>query len=356
MIRMSGSAAVLVLAVSIAAAAYPAAADDNEPRRTVTDPAGRQVSVPAVVERVACLTGACYEKVFLLGQADKIVARLATFPPWMMQTNPKARDIPVSPNPNTEDLVQRKVQVAFSFNRPQQLTALAAVGITAVVPTAPVVGEDQAAFTQSVCREVRFYGSVLGTEATAEAWCSYYDRRLADVARRIATVRPQERPRVYYLRGPDALTTHGRESNIRWYGEMAGGDMGLARRATPGIPRLNMEDIVLWNPQVIFVGRQYAADLVTKDPRWQDIDAVKYGRVYTIPDGVFFWDSSSEGILLLEFMAKILHPALFADLDMAHEAKSYFATFYHYKLSDGEVANLLHGNGPDGQRSNPAGN
>jgi iron complex transport system substrate-binding protein len=346
--------------MSITAAVIPAAADDIGMWRTVIDPAGHQVSVPTPVKRVACLTGACYEKVFLLGQADKIVSRVATFPPWMVQTNIKAKDIPTSPNPNAEDLVKQRVQVAFSFDRPQQLAALAAAGITAVVPAAPVAGEDgtddEATFTQAVRREVRFYGAVLGAEATAEAWCADYDRRLGYVAERIATVPIKDRPRVYYLRGPDALTTHGRDSNMRWYGEMAGGDMGLARRASPGITRLSMEEVVQWNPQVIFVGRQYATDLVTKDPRWQDIDAVKNGRVYTIPDGVFFWDSSSEGILLLEFMAKILHPALFPDLNLANETKDYYATFYHYTLSDGEVANLLRGNGPDGRRSNPAGN
>jgi iron complex transport system substrate-binding protein len=356
MAKTNWRAAVLALGMSIVAAISSAAAGNTETRRIVTDPAGRQVSIPATVERVACLTGACYEKVFLLGQADKIVARVATFPPWMAQTNPKARDIPTSSNPTIEDLMKRRVQVAFSFDRPQQLAALAVGGITAVVPAAPVTGEDPAAFVQAVRREVRFYGTVLGAEAAAEAWCDYYDRRLAAIAQRIATVSIQERPRVYYLRGPDALTTHGRESNIRWYGEMAGGNMALARRAHSGITRLNIEDIVLENPQVIFVGRQYSLNLVTWDPRWKDIDAVKNGRVYAIPDGVFFWDSSSEGILLLEYMAKILHPALFADLDVAAEVKGYFSTFYHYKLSDSELDNLLLGNGPDGKRINAAGN
>ncbi|HVI50041.1 MAG TPA: ABC transporter substrate-binding protein [Candidatus Sulfotelmatobacter sp.] len=357
MVRLNGRIAILIFWIGVAAAENSAAAAGQiENRRTITDLSGRQVSIPASVSRVACLTGACYEKVFLLGQADKIVARASTFPPWMMQTNPKARDIPTSPNPGTEDLLSRKVQLAFAFDRPQQLGALEAAGITAVVPASATSQESQVAFTQSVRQEVRFYGAVLGSEAAAEAWCAYYDRHLANIARRIASIPAEERPRVYYLRGPDALTTHGRNSNMRWYGEMAGGDMSLARDLAPGISHVNQEDIILWNPQVIFVGRQYSLDLVTKDPRWRDIDAVKNGRVYPIPDGVFFWDSSSEGILLLEFMAKTLHPVLFADLDMAVETKDYYATFYHYKLSDQDADNLLHGNGPDGLRFNPAGN
>jgi len=347
---MSGRIAILVLALGIAATA--AAAADGI---TITDVKGRQVEIPRTVERVACLTGACYEKVFLLGQADKIAARAATYPPWMFQTNPNAKTIPTFSAPNTEDLMSRRVEVAFAFDRPQQLDALAAAGIAAVVATAPVV-DDEAAFAESVRREVRFYAEVLGAKAAAETWCTDFDRRLATVAGRMATLAAKDRPRVYYLRGPDAQTTHGRDSNIRWYGEMAGGDMGLSRQARPGIVQLTIEEIVLWNPEVIFVGRQYAPTLVTQDPRWRDVAAVKNGRVYTIPDGVFFWDSSSEGGLLMEFMAKILHPDRFADLDLAAEVKGYYRQFYHYSISDDEVGKLLHGDGPDGRRVNPAGN
>lgn len=348
--------AVLLFWMGVAAAGNPVAADQAEGRRTVTDLSGRQVSIPVPAARIACLTGACYEKVFLMGRADRVVARVSTFPPWMMRTNPKAGDIPTFPDPGAEELLNRKVQLAFAFDRARQLAALEAAGIAAVVPAVATTFENQAAFTRAVREEVRFYGSVLGSEAAAEAWCAYYDRHLAYVAQRIASVPASARPRVYYLRGPDALTTHGRNSNMRWYGEMAGGDMSLARNVAPGIAQVNQEDVTLWNPQVIFVGRQYSPDLVTKDPRWRDVDAVRNGRVYAVPDGVFFWDSSSEGILLLEFMAKLLHPALFADLDMAAEVKGYYAAFYHYKLSDQEVGNLLRGNGPDGRRFNPAGN
>ncbi|ADK14782.1 MULTISPECIES: hypothetical protein [Clostridium] len=34
-----------------------------------------------------------------------------------------------------------------------------------------------------------------------------------------------EKPKVYYVRGPDALTSHGRNSYTEWYVEMAGGTL-----------------------------------------------------------------------------------------------------------------------------------
>ena len=123
-----------------------------------------------------------------------------------------------------------------------------------------------------------------------------------------------------------------------------------------GIAEVSLEQILVWDPEVIFVGRQYSPDLVLKDPRWRDVSAVRTGRVQVIPDGVFYWDSSSEGVLLLQYMAKILHPALFQDIDLEREVRDYYRAFYGYPLSHEEVVRLLQGQGPDGQRRNPLNN
>lgn len=348
-------------AQKLAAAAILAAGSalGGEGMHSIVDPAGRTVSVPAEPDRVACLTGACYEKVFLLGQADKVLVRQRTFPPWMVRTNPRAAAIATMAEPNAEDLLERGVQVAFSFNRPAMLAVLRSAGIAAVVPDAPAgLVNNREQFIARVKDEITFYGRVLGGDAPAraEAWRGYFDRKLAAVTARTDAIPAARRPKVYYVRGPTATTTHGHDSNMRWYGELAGADMGLARTAKAGIAQVTMEEIAAWNPDIIFVGRQYDSALVTADPRWQDITAVKQGRVHPIPDGVFFWDASSEGILLLEYMAKTIWPTLFSDLDIDKEVKDYYETFYHTVLSDYEARLLVEGHGPNGTRSNPANN
>lgn len=327
--------------------------------RELIDAVGRTVNLPDDVRRIACLTGGCYEKLFLLGAADRIVVRQRNFPPWLAQTNPKARDIATVTTANIEELLARGVQVAVDFNQPGELAKLTDAGIAALVTTPPNRDDgDRDGFVQRVKDEVWLFASVLGpqAEAVARDWCAYHDAMVARITALTDHIPPQRRPKVYYLRGPDAVTTHGRDSNVQWYGEMAGGDLSLARATLPGISGVNIEDIIGFNPDVIFVGRQYPLELVTRDPRWSDIAAVKSGRVIAVPDGVFFWDSSSEGILLFAFMAKALHPALFADLDLTRELKAYYLKFYHYALSDAEAELVLQGRGPDGGRHNPMGN
>ena len=107
-----------------------------------------------------------------------------------------------------------------------------------------------------------------------------------------------------------------------------------------------MEDILLWDPEYIFVGRQYSRDLVLKDARWRDVRAVREGKVYQMPEGVFFWDGSSEGVLMMEFIAKTIHPDLFPELDMKSDLREYYARFYRYQLSEAEVTRILAGKSP----------
>ena len=113
---------------------------------------------------------------------------------------------------------------------------------------------------------------------------------------------------------------------------------------------VSMEKIIEWNPEVVVVGRQYPLDMVLADDRWRNVSAVKSGRVYPVPSGVFYWDGGLEGVLLMEYLAKKLHPELFEDLDLSAELKEFYARFYRCALSDEQAAKLLAGLSPDGKR------
>jgi len=329
--------------------------------RTVTDMAGRKVVIPESVSHVACLEVLCYEKLFLLGESDKISAMYLTNAPWMERTNPKVKNIPkFAGEPNMEELLNKKNDVVFfRYNPEKTLSKLTALGIPGIVsqPVKHGNGDDES-FRTNTKKMMRLYGEVMGGPARrkAEEWCAYFDEKTRYVTGRTSKIPESRRPRVYYLRGPDALMTQGRNSNTLCYGEMAGANMFVKKLGLEGRTPVSMEDIIRWNPEYIFVGRQYSTDLVMKDARWRDIKAVKDGKVYPIPDGVFFWDGSSEGVLLMEFMAKKIHPGLFADLDMAREIKDYYARFYLCKLTNDEVDKLLRGLSPDGLRKNTLNN
>lgn len=345
-------AAMIILAATFLVA--PAQA------RPVTDMAGHTVEIPDRVARVACLEVLCYPRMLMLGAEDRVVQMYHTAAPWMHVTNPRMDSIAkFSGDPNIEDLLTRQVDVAFFRYTPEQtVSRLRGAGIPALLSQPATATESAQDFLDQTKQMVRLFGAVLGgePERRAEEWCAYFDDRVRFVRQRVATIAAARRVSVYYVRGPQALSTQGRNGYTTWAGEIAGARMVVRDAAMADKGVVAMEDVLRWNPQVVLVGRQYPLEVVTADPRWQDIAAVRSGRVIAVPNGVFYWDGGPESVLLIQFMAKLLYPDLFADFDMAAEVKAYYARFYRTALSDADVANLLDGRSPDGSRANPMNN
>ena len=91
------------------------------------------------------------------------------------------------------------------------------------------------------------------------------------------------------------------------------------------------------------VSESYQAD----DPRWQQIKAVREGRVFVNPSGAYLWDRhSAEAALQVLWVAKLLHPAQFADLDVNQETKRFYARFFHHVLTDSELSSIMNATEP----------
>lgn len=324
---------------------------------TVFDMAGNPLGLPARVERVACLEVLCYQKMLMLGAADKVTMMVQTAAPWMAVVDPAVEGIrKFSGEPSFEQLLADRVDMVFyAYNAPQTLERLRSLGLAGAVSQPLGRIEDAASFVEESKRSLRLFGRILGPEAErrAEDWCAYADKTVAFVSERLKDVPRQGRPRVYYLRGPQALDTQGPGGNTFWIGVLAGADMVVKDRPWAGRAQVSMEDMVRWNPEVVLVGRQYSPDLVLKDARWANMDAVRNHHVYSTPEGVFYWDGGIEQMLLLEYLAKLLYPDRFADLDMVAEVRDFFSRFYRHSLSEDEARLLLAGRSPDGSRANP---
>ncbi len=110
---------------------------------------------------------------------------------------------------------------------------------------------------------------------------------------------------------------------------------------------VDMEQILNWNPDVILFapGSIYAA--VGSDENWADVTAIKNGAYYEVPMGPYNWmgfPSSVQRLLGMLWMAKVLYPDA-VDYDMYEAASTYFQMFYHCDLTqeqyDALVANSL---------------
>jgi iron complex transport system substrate-binding protein len=341
-----------------------------ESMRVVVDMAGNPTLIPTEARKIACLEVLCYEKIFLLGAADRIEMMTRTNAPWMPVTNLDVTRIQkLSSEPNIEELLRRRVDVAFrTLHYPSSRTIeyLTAAGVPVLV--SQPVGRPSGAhaleeFIESRKRMLRLFARVLGPEfePRAEAWCDYFDSKVAYVRARTRDIPEDSRIRLYHVRGPAVTRTHGARSwgQTYWYGVLAGARMVIENEESPfagGFADVSLEALLAWNPQVINVGRLYSARMIMEDPRLARIEAVRTGRVYELPEGVFYWDGSTEGILLMLYLAKQLYPERFPDLDLRQEIREYYARFYRHALSEGEIDLMLAGKGPDGRRVNDMNN
>ena len=109
----------------------------------------------------------------------------------------------------------------------------------------------------------------------------------------------------------------------------------------------DMEQILNWNPDVILFtpGSIYAT--VGEDAAWQGVTAIQNGAYYEVPMGPYNWmgfPPSVQRLLGMQWMAKVLYPDA-VDYDMYEAASTYFQMFYHCDLTqeqyDALVANSL---------------
>lgn len=312
----------------------------------ITDQEGRNVIIPTNVTRVAALAGQSYEKLILLNQTDKMAVTISAWTnlPWSSKIAPQLKNIPVEDDPNVEDLISKKVQVVFCLSYDGTKEKLNSSNISVVV-TQKNSGnpENIDSFTKYVKQEIALYGEVMGPDAknTADEWGMYFDQKADYVTSRTENLTDSQRPIVYYARGPDAITTQGKNSYTQFYVEMAGGKYVAKSTGKEGLQSVTMEQLLAWNPDVIFVGRVNSTDIITNDTRLSNVKAVQDKRVYPCPQGVAYWDYGAEGVLLMEYFAKTLHPELFQDLNMTDEVKDYYSRFYHYNLTDDEANRIL---------------
>jgi iron complex transport system substrate-binding protein len=192
----------------------------------------------------------------------------------------------------------------------------------------------------------RKLGELIHRRQAAEALASYAEQTVATIRRRVAAIPQERRPRVYYARGPRGLETGlGGSINVETIEFL--GARNVAGERKGGLAVVSIEQVLVWNPDVIVtIDRDFAAS-VRSDPVWASVAAVKAGRVHLSPKLPFGWvdfPPSVNRLVGLWWLAKILYPAEFPD-DLRALTRDFYQRFYHVSLSDAQIDRVLAGRG-----------
>jgi iron complex transport system substrate-binding protein len=191
----------------------------------------------------------------------------------------------------------------------------------------------------------RVMGELVGRRDAGDALASYADETVKTITGRIAAIPRERRPRVYYARGPRGLETGlGGSINVETIELLA---QNVAGGTRGGLATVSIEQVLLWNPDVIItIDLDFAAN-VYNDPAWSSVAAVRARRVYLSPKLPFGWvdfPPSVNRLIGLWWLAKILFPELFPE-DLRALTRDFYQRFYHVELSDAQLDRVLSGRG-----------
>lgn len=340
---------------------------------TITDTEGRSVEVPHGAQRV--LLGFYFEDFYaIVGENafDRVVA--ISREPWEGWRNSQFQAY-AAVTPRIADLIDVGYEEAGGFSIEKAVAAKPDVAIIAAwqyrglgeegaaklaAAGIPVVVTDYNAQTlEKHLASTRIIGQVMASEERAEKLAGEYEAAILDVIQRVKTAGGAPAP-VYVELGNKGPETYGNSyGNTMWGGviKMAGGD-NIAEGKVANWGPLNPEYVLARKPAAVLLagsdwaGRDTAvlmgfgvdADTTrarmapyAKRPGWSSLPAVKNGEVHAVYHGGArtLYDYS-----FLQYIAKILHPEAFADVDPVANQARFYETYLPIKADGSFMVKL----------------
>lgn len=341
---------ILLLGAGLIAGWAPLRAH-SEPIR-VKDQRGRLLELSAPAERIVTIPIPMAAVVMALdGSSRRLVAMHPTSlksirEGFLKRVFPEALSIRADIvrggqfNPNLESVLELRPDMVVQWIQPEALikplerAGLRVAGLINSPPTQEVNERNLAIIAELIGRKDRVK-TLLATHHEVRG-------KIEAISKTIAT---KDRPRVLYLR---SMTRSMRPAGAHTYNDfwiqLAGG-VNVAAATLKGLrASVNDEQIVVWNPEVVFLGAfdRATPDDFLRNPVLAQVEAVKNRRVYKMPHGGYRWDPGShESHLTWQWVSQLLHPQRF-DFDLRAAMAESYRFLYRYALSDREVDDILH--------------
>lgn len=311
---------------------------------TVIDQGGNEVTLAQPVRRILTPYAITTHTVYTVGAQDRFAAAnfLGTAGQAgenMARIDPRSREISSvmqmsQREINVEDVAALQPDVILTSTRTAWIDAVRELGIPFVL----YEGETPEALKEAMLLTGQFLGP--DAAARAEAWVAYYERIFNHISEQTGALSDDERVPVLFT-GTEPLRVASGDMYQTAMIAAAGG-VSVSAGLVGFWNDVNLEQVLIWNPQVIFMPSYGGASVeaITESEEWQALDAVRAGRVYQLPQFSAPLDTPlPDSVLGIVWMAQILYPDL-VGLDCAAEAQYFYKTWYSYDMTEDEAATL----------------
>ena len=192
----------------------------------------------------------------------------------------------------------------------------------------------------------RSLGSILGKEERGEELAKLVEETMTMAAENSAKITDDQRLSVLYSSGSDPLGTNAEgSSQAQVLGIVGATNAVVVEDVTSkgGGNIINMEQLYNFDPDVVLVTDPMALEIVETEAAWQELRAVKDGKVYTVPCDPYCWLSappSMNMVLGVWWLGNLLYPEVY-DYDMTAKAQEIYKMFWNYDLTAEEAAAML---------------
>jgi iron complex transport system substrate-binding protein len=315
---------------------------------TFTDQTGRKISVDAPVKRVVTIPiPAASMLIALDGGTKRLVgmhprSKSAIEEGILRKFFPEALAIKSDIvgdgfMPNVEALVSVRPDIVFQWGH---------LGVDVVRPLENA-GMNVALFMYGNQTDlegwIRAFGDLIGRSDKADRMLDWHHTVLAEIERNVSGLKPKEKPRVlYFLRWLTSQQVAGEGTYNDYYINLTGGTNPAGDM--PRFPNVSEEQIIVWDPEVILLNGFESAlttDDVYRNPKLQDVSAVRHRRVYKVPMGGYRWDPpNQESPLMWKWLSMVLHPDRF-HWDLRSEIAAGYRWIYGQTPTENDIDEIL---------------
>ncbi len=317
--------------------------------REFTDSAGRTVEVPAVIDRIAP-SGHTANQVLLTMAPEKMVGLSQE----LSEDQQKYLGVDTSELP--------VFGAIFGAKGDLNKEAIAAADPQVIIDTG-VLDDDVASGLDQLQEELGIpcvfietnmddygasyekLGELLGMEERGNELSEYCQNAYDEVVDVMSTISDDERANVLYLMGEDGTNVIAKGTQQAEVVDLVADNLTIMDNpSNTGMgSETSLEQIALWNPDLIVFASGSIYDTVADDPAWDGIAAIDNGNYYEAPGTPYNWLNSPptvNQVMGMQWLPRLLYPDKFDD-SIADVTKSYYSTFYGYDLSDEELDELI---------------
>lgn len=293
---------------------------------TVTDQAGREVTVEAYPETLVSGYYISSSALIALGQEEKLVGieAKADKRPIYSLAAPELIELPSVGSAKEFDLEGCIALEPDLVILPKKLKDAAAtmeeLGIDVLLVN-PENGE-------LLAEMIEMFGQVLDCRTQAEDLITAMDGIVSNLEESVAG---QDAPTVYLAGNSSVLSTAPNGMYQSDLIAMAGGTNVAAEIEDTYWVDVSYEQILTWDPAYIVLASDasYGVEDVYQDPALAGCKAVAEGNVWQLPGDIEAWDSPVPGgVLGAVWMASVLHPEAVTVEQFAELSTSFYETFY----------------------------